>query len=307
MKVLYYDCFAGISGDMNLGAMVDIGVDKVYLINQLSKLKLNNEFEVKVGRDSRKGIEGTKVDVILKHRDEICCDAENHSHEVEHKNEHEHVHQHDQEHEHHHHHHDDHSHEHTHEHSHCHSHHHEHNHSHEGEHVHRNLQHIENIINSSELNDNVKKISLDMFRKVAEAEAKVHGKPLYEVHFHEVGAVDSIVDIVGAAICLDYLKVDKVMASSVELGGGFVKCAHGLIPVPAPATVEILKGVPVKTGIVPFETTTPTGAAIIASSVEEFSDMKEFVIEKVGYGVGGRDTEIPNVLRVYLGKKKLKN
>jgi hypothetical protein len=290
MKVLYYDCFAGISGDMNLGAMIDLGVDKDFLIKELSKLKIDSEFEIKVGKESRKGIEGTKVDVILRHNDEICCDEEHGQTKTHHEHTHEegHTHEHSQDHIH------NHSHDHHDEHSHCHSH----------DHVHRNLHHIEEIINSSELNDNVKKISLNMFRKVAEAEAKVHGKPLYEVHFHEVGAVDSIVDIVGAAVCLDYLKVDKVMASSVELGGGFVKCAHGLIPVPAPATVEILKGIPVKTGIVPFETTTPTGAAILASSVDEFSDMKDFTIEKIGYGVGGRDTEIPNVLRVYLGKKK---
>jgi len=253
MRILYYDCFAGISGDMNLGAMIDLGVDKDYLIKELSKLNIAGEFEVKVERQSRKGIEGTKVDVILKH------DEEDHQQHHGHDNHH--------------------------------------------HHEHRNIGSIESIINSSGLNSNVKKTSLSMFGKVAQAEAKVHGKPLNEVHFHEVGAVDSIVDIVGAAICLDYLKVDKVMSSSVELGGGFVKCAHGTIPVPAPATVEILKGVPVKAGIVPFETTTPTGAAILVSSVDEFSDVKEFIIEKIGYGVGGRDTDIPNVLRVYLGKK----
>lgn len=279
MRILYYDCFSGISGDMNLGAMIDLGVDKDYLINELSKLNLEDEYKIEVRRDSRKGIEGTKVDVILN---------DNHGH-------HEHIHG------------DDHqySHDNNHEHSQGHDHHHhchEHNH-----HIHRNLKDIEDMINSSSLSDNVKKLSLNMFMKVAEAEAKVHGKPLYQVHFHEVGAVDSIVDIVGAAICLDYLKVDKIMASSVELGGGFVKCAHGLIPVPAPATVEILKGIPVKLGIVPFETTTPTGAAILAANVNEFTDIKEFTIEKIGYGVGGRDTEIPNVLRVYLAKKKVKN
>lgn len=252
MRVLYYDCFAGISGDMNLGAMLDVGVDKDYLANELSKLNIDHEFEIKAVKESRKGIEGTKVDVVLKHHHE-----------------------------------------------------HDHEHEHEHHHHHRNLENIENIINSSSLNDNVKALSLNMFKKVAEAEARVHGKPIYEVHFHEVGAIDSIVDIVGAAICLDYLKVDKVMSSPVELGGGFVKCAHGIIPVPAPATVEILKGIPVKSGIVPFETTTPTGAAILASNVQEFSDMKDFIIENTGYGVGCRDTEIPNVLRVYLGKKKL--
>ena len=171
------------------------------------------------------------------------------------------------------------------------------NHSH---HEHRNLKDIEEIIDCSELSSKVKELSMKMFMKVAEAEAKVHGKPLYEVHFHEVGAVDSIVDIVGAAICLSHLNVDKIMSSSIELGGGFVKCAHGIIPVPAPATVEILKGIPVKLGAVPFETTTPTGAAILAANVDEFKDDKNFIINKIGYGIGNRDTEIPNVLRVML-------
>lgn len=267
MKVLYYDCFSGISGDMNLGSLIDLGIDAKYLIDELHKLNLGG-YKIKVSRDSRKGIEGTKVDVIL------------------HENHYEHSH-------------DDHEGEHSHEHkvnNHSHSHSTE-MHSH---HEHRNLKDIQEIINSSELSSKVKELSMKIFMKVAEAESKVHGKPLYEVHFHEVGAVDSIVDIVGAAICLSYLNVDKIMSSSIELGGGFVKCAHGIIPVPAPATIEILKGIPVKLGAVPFETTTPTGAAILAASVHEFKDDKNFIINKIGYGIGNRDTEIPNVLRVML-------
>lgn len=263
MKVLYYDCFCGISGDMNLGALLDLGVDECYLRRELSKLNLNNEYELHVKKDNKKGISGTRVDVVLKnnhhhdhHHNEaqtcIKCDSE-HTH-----------------------------------------------------HVHRNLKDIENIIISSSLNDRVKKLSLAIFMKVAEAEAKVHGESLYEVHFHEVGAVDSIIDIVGTAVCLDYLKVDKIMASSVQVGGGFVKCAHGVIPVPAPATVEILKNVPVKTGIVPFETTTPTGAAILAANVGTFTDHMNFSIEKVGYGIGHRELDIPNVLRIYLGHQDRK-
>jgi len=284
VKILYYDCFAGISGDMNLGAMIDLGVDKEYLVNELSKLKLDSEFEIKVGKGSKNGIHGTKVDVVLKNH-------ENHNHGT-HEHEHSHNHSHDHNH--------SHSHDHT-SHDYVHN-----NHSHE--HVHRNLKDIELIIEASDLSENVKKLSIDMFKEVAKAEAKVHGKDLYEVHFHEVGAIDSIVDMVGAAICIDYIKPDKIMASSVEVGGGFVKCAHGLIPVPAPATVEILRGIPIKSGRVPFETTTPTGGAILASNVDEFNDKIEFTIEKVGYGLGSRDLEIPNVLRVYLAsidKKKL--
>ncbi len=296
MRILYYDCFSGISGDMNLGALIDLGVDKEYLINELSKLKVSG-YNIEVTADERKGITGTKVKVRL--------ESEEHNHHHHHGEEHDHHHKH--EHDHHHDHHHSHE-EHQHAHNHGHSHHHEHSneehvHSHEsGEHIHRNLKDVEDIINNSSLSDKVKKLSLKMFLKVAEAEAKIHGKSLMEVHFHEVGALDSIVDIIGSAICLDYLKVDKVMAASVELGGGFVKCAHGLFPVPAPATAEILKGIPVKLGAVQVETTTPTGAAILAATVDEFTDKKEFTIKKVAYGIGHRDTAIPNVLRVYLGE-----
>ena len=282
MKVLYYDCFCGISGDMHIAAMLDLGVPQEYLLKEISKLKIDSEYEIKIQKTIKKGITGTRVDVIL-------------------KNEHDH---------HYNHHYDNlsdenivgHSHNHQHEHSHTH-HHHEDN-ENNIEHHHRGLKEIEEIINSSDLNDNVKKLSVKTFMKVAEAEAKVHGKDLYEVHFHEVGAVDSIIDIVASAITLDYLKVDKIIASSIQLGGGFVKCAHGIIPVPAPATVEILKGIPVKTGVVEFETTTPTGAAILAANVQEYTDKIDFQIDKVAYGLGHRELEIPNVLRVYLGTIK---
>lgn len=291
MKVLYYDCFCGISGDMNLAALIDLGVPKEYLVKELSKLNLDSEYEIKIEESSKLGITGTRVDVILKDKlDDKIHISEQTLHE------HTHIHTHEQacEHSHHNHdgkhHHDEHSHE-------------EHVQNHE--HHHRNLKDIEEIINSSDLSDKVKKLSLNMFMKVAEAEAKVHGKTLYEVHFHEVGAIDSIVDIAGAAICLDYLKVDKIIASTVQVGGGFVKCAHGLMPVPAPATVEILKNIPINTGIVQFETTTPTGAAILSANVDEFTQKVDFSIKKIAYGIGHRDLEIPNVLRIYLGEKEI--
>lgn len=277
MKVLYYDCFCGISGDMNMAALIDLGVDKEYLINEISKLQLDSEYEIKIEKSSKSGISGIRVEVILKEQQDTSS-----NNDVEHKHEHEHEHIHN---------------------------HHQHdcNHEHEhGNHHHRNLGDIREIIENSQLNNNVKKVSMDIFMKVAQAEGLVHNKPVEEVNFHEVGAVDSIIDIVGAAICLDYLKVDRVLASSVQIGGGFVKCAHGTIPVPAPATVEILKGVPIKTGIVQFETTTPTGAAILAANVEEYIDKIEFSIDKIGYGIGHRDLEIPNILRVYLGNTENK-
>jgi len=315
MKVLYYDVFTGISGDMNLGALVDLGVDFDYLVNELKKLKINDEFKLVKRQGVKHGITGTKVDVMLTHGDtHDHKHEEGHSHgDYDHKHEEGHSHRdHDHKHEEGHSHSDhDHKHEeghshsnhdHKHEEGHSHSDHdhkHEEGHSH-GNHDHRNFSMIKQMIQASDFNENVKTLSIHMFKLVAEAEGKVHGKPLDQVHFHEVGATDSIVDIVGAAICLDALKVDKVMSSSIQVGGGFVKCAHGMMPVPAPATAGILKNVPLRYNIVPFETTTPTGAAILKATVDEYSDSHNLRITKIGYGLGNKDFDVPNLLRVYL-------
>ena len=239
--ILYYDCFAGISGDMNLGAMVDLGVPEAYLRDQLALLGVHG-YELRLSRESRRGISGTRADVGL--------DASPPGHS----------------------------------------------------HVHRNFGEIRKMIEESRLEGAVKTRSLAIFTRLAEAEAKVHGVPVGEVRFHEVGAIDSIVDIVGAAACIEYVKPDQILSSTVELGTGFVKSQHGTLPVPAPATAYILRDAPVKSATVPFEMTTPTGAAILAASVREFTDDKRFVIRRVGYGVGHRDTEVPNLLRVFLGE-----
>jgi pyridinium-3,5-bisthiocarboxylic acid mononucleotide nickel chelatase len=283
MRILYYDCFSGISGDMNLAAMVDLGVEPSYLINELKKLNLD-EYDIQFTIDQRKGISGTKAKVVLKNDVGYYCPEPKEKSSFfdfwglfSHK----------------------------HGHSHGHGHKHPHQHKHPHPHIHseaRNFSVIKSIINNSQLSGHVKNMSIEMFRKVAEAEAKIHGKSIDEVHFHEVGATDSIVDIVGAAICVDYLKPDKILASSVQLGGGMVKCAHGVFPVPAPATLEILKNIPVKLGAVNVETTTPTGAAILAVLVDEFTETPHLDIEKIAYGIGHRDNPIPNVLRVCLGK-----
>jgi uncharacterized protein (TIGR00299 family) protein len=247
MKILYYECFAGISGDMHLGAMVDIGVKPEYLKKELNKLNLKG-YKLNIVKDQRKGITGTKVDVLIKEHTGSSQDNRQHNH--------------------------------------------------------RNLNDIQTIISKSSLNDNVKNLSLGIFGKVAKAEAVIHNKDINDIYFHEVGAIDSIVDIVGAAICLDYLKPEKIYSSTVELGGGFVDCAHGTFPVPAPASVEILKGKPVKKGTVQYEATTPTGAAILAACADEFTDSIDFTIEKIGYGIGNKDENIPNVLRIYIGNDK---
>ena len=238
MKILYYDCFSGISGDMNLGAMLDLGVEEDYLMAELKKIGLPG-WELDVRKDQRHGITGTKVTVKLTHH----------------------------------------------------------------EHTHRHLADIEKIIDNSSLDLKTKELSKKIFMKVAEAEASVHGVPLDHVHFHEVGAVDSIVDTVGAAICFNALKVDAVLVGPVELGGGFVNCSHGRLPVPAPATAEIIKGIQVRKGGTGFEATTPTGAAILASLGTHFTSLPDFTITNTGYGVGQKeDPDVPNLLRVFLGE-----
>ena len=238
MKILFYDCFSGISGDMNLGAMIDLGIEKSYLVKELNKLNLKG-WKLVAEKDQRHGINGTKVTVIQT----------------------------------------------------------------KPEKSHRYLSDLEKIINNSGLDDKIKELSKKIFMKLAVAEATIHDIPLDKVHFHEVGALDSIIDIVGAAICYDALRVDAVLVSTVELGSGFVKCSHGRLPVPAPATTEILKGIPVRKGGVDFEATTPTGAAILAVLGTHFDSLPTFKIEKTGYGTGHNDhPEVPNLLRVFLGE-----
>ena len=244
MKILYYDCFAGISGDMNLGAMIDLGVDPEYLRAELRKIAIGS-YEIRVRREERRGIFGTKLDVILP--------------------------------------------------------------SGEGA-----LRHtITGTGRSRILPGSSREALFPMgsnarvlisWVRLPRAEAKIHGHAIDEVEFHEVGAIDSIVDVVGAAICFESLRVDQILSSPVQVGGGFVKCAHGMLPVPAPATAEILTGIPIRSGLVPFETTTPTGAAIVAATAGRFTDRVDFTPLKIGYGIGQRDTEVPNVLRVFLGE-----
>ena len=252
MTILYYDCFAGISGDMHLGALLDLGVEEKWLKNELAKLPLEG-YELVIQKDIRKGISGTRVDVLT-------GSGAHHDHE---------------------------------------GHHHKHAHKKEGHDAHRTYGEIKQLIGDSSLRDDIKQLSIKIFEKVAVAEAKIHNKAVDDVHFHEVGAVDSIVDIVGAAICIRALAPDKIMASTVELGGGSVVCAHGIYPVPAPATAEILTGIPVRKGTVDFEATTPTGAAILASCVDQFTDAFTLKINRTGYGIGHKDGELPNVLRVH--------
>ncbi len=174
-------------------------------------------------------------------------------------------------------------------------------------HAHRYLVDVFEIIDNSSLKDSIKDRAKKIFMTVAEAEAKVHGTTIDKIHFHEVGAIDSIVDIVGCSVLIDLLNIDKIYSSSVPVGSGTVKCDHGIMPVPAPATIEILKGVPIKLNTVNGECTTPTGAAIIKTLCDEFVDVSEFEVEQVGYGIGHKKFEMPNMLRTIVGIKKKKN
>jgi pyridinium-3,5-bisthiocarboxylic acid mononucleotide nickel chelatase len=231
MKTLYYNCPAGISGDMNLAAMVDLGVDPARLVAELRKLDLD-DWEISFTRDRRKGVSGTRCDVRYKES-----------------------------------------------------------------HHHRTFADIRGIIERAALDDAVKADAIAVFRALAEAEGAVHDKPADAVHFHEVGAVDSILDIVGAAVCWHILGVGRIAASTVELGSGTVRCAHGRMPVPAPATARLVAGFPVSVGGASGEATTPTGAALLAGRKCVFGEPLQGRAGAAGIGVGHRDEpDIANVL-----------
>lgn len=288
MKTLYLDIFSGISGDMFIGALLDLGVEFHQLEIELAKLRLDG-YVLKSARKQKSNIEGVKFDVELTEPPA----AAKHSHEHSHSHGHAHGHSHDHSHDH-----GDHQHDHDHEHGEgC-----DHDHSHEGN---RNFAQIRQLIQSSTLSDWVKDKAIAVFHRVAVAEGKIHGLPPEQVHFHEVGAVDSIVDIVGACIALELLGKPRVLAAPVVEGTGWVKCAHGRFPVPTAATLEILgaRGVAVTQCEEPHELVTPTGAALLAEFVERFAPMQGLIACKVGYGLGTRDNHTrPNVVRAVLGE-----
>ena len=286
MKTLYLDLISGIAGDMFIAALLDLGVDAQRLERELKKLKLNG-YHLHISRQQKSSIAGVKFDVHLAHDHD-----HNHGHDHVHEHhDHEsacgvHVHSH--------------AHEHHHDHHHAHEHHH-HDHSHEGQ---RNFSEIKQLIARSKLSAWVKQKSIAVFHRIAEAEGKIHGLTADEVHFHEVGAVDSIVDIVGAAIALELLGKPRVFASPVVEGTGWIQCAHGRFPVPAPATLAILgaRGIGITQCEEPHELVTPTGAALLAEFVESFGPMENLVAEKIGFGLGTRENKTrPNVLRAVLG------
>ncbi|MFA6808617.1 MAG: LarC family nickel insertion protein [Eubacteriales bacterium] len=237
MKVMYLDCFAGIAGDMFLGALIDAGADIECIREGLSSLDVNG-YSFVVEKKKSYGIAATKIDVIV-----------------------------------------------------------------EEEQPHRHLKDIVEIIETGSLSDYVKDLAKKVFMEIAQAEAKVHGTTIEHVHFHEVGAVDSICDVIGSLLAVENIKVDKICCSHLPMGYGSIKCDHGLIPLPAPATLEIIKGIPVRNVDVKGELVTPTGAALAKVLAKEFNGFPNMIVECSGYGLGTRDYGFPNVLRVVIGQE----
>jgi len=291
MRIAYLECFSGISGDMFLGALVDAGVSAALLEKTVAALNVGARLEI--SKVLRNGISATKVDVWISDREkDRPRDGESTFHEEAHAHEHSHAH------------------EHQHDGS---SHHHEHGHEHpveESDRYHhdeqahgRHLSEIRQIISASAIDPRGKARALAIFQALGEAEAKIHNVPIEKIHFHEVGAVDAIVDIVCAAVASETLQIDEWICSPVNVGGGTVQCAHGRLPVPAPAVVELLKGVPVYSTGIDKELTTPTGAAIIKALVKRFGTVPSYKIQAAGYGAGTREfSGHANVLRVTVGE-----
>ena len=311
MKILYFDCATGISGNMAIGALLEICDGEQYLRDELAKLGVPGYQLNVIKRDSH-GIDGTYVEV-LEANTGIPVDAIHDGNKnvgssatlgLHHGHTHSHHHELDSSPEHHSH---GHYHDHEHDHSldnHCHNHQDDNDNNHNHNHVHRTYADIKQIIEGSGITEAAKELSRSMFQKVAAAEAAVHGKPIDEVHFHEVGAIDSIVDIVSVAILMDYINPDRVISSVVSDGYGTIKCAHGVLSVPVPATSMMYKNEKIrfKQIEVPTELVTPTGAAIISTFAESYGLIPEMNLNKIGIGVGSRNIGGPNTLRVFLGE-----
>lgn len=287
-KILYLECYSGISGDMTVGALLDLGASRERLMAELEKLGIGG-YHLHFGRTQKCGIDAYDFDVHL----------EEHEHDHEHHHgEHEHTHEH---------HHGDHEHGHEHhhgDHEHGHDHHHgdhEHTHDHHHSHVHRNIHDINHIIDRLE-DEETRRLAKEMFRLVAEAESKAHGLPVDQVHFHEVGAVDSIVDIVSTAVCIRDLGISRVAVSPLSEGRGYVKCQHGIMPVPVPATAGIAAacGLTLRLTDNEGEMVTPTGAAIAGCLRTEKELPERYTIEKIGVGAGTKDFKNANILRAMI-------
>lgn len=282
-KTLYLECNTGISGDMSVAALLDLGADQDVLMRVLDSIPAKG-FEVKIGRVKKAGIDCCDFAVVLDR------EHENHDHNMEYLYGEEHEYLHHEEH---------HGHTHSHEEEHE---HHEGNHEHTHHHEHRGIKEIREILSACSLTKRARELALKIFTVLAKAEAKAHGVPVEEVHFHEVGAVDSIVDIVAAAVCLDNLGVTKVIVPKLCEGEGSVRCQHGILPIPVPAVANIIEAysLPVEFTHIKGELITPTGAAIVAALEPSYRLPERFTIQKIGMGAGKRSYQRPSILRAML-------
>ena len=281
MKTLYLDCSMGAAGDMLTAALLELIPDQEAFIEELNALGIPG-VHVKKETAVKCGITGTHISVTVHGEEEESRDVHHH-HEHEHGDDHEHEHSHDHEHHHH-----DHEREHSHDH---------------GHHHHSGLHDIEHIVRGHlNLPQKVQDDIMAVYMLIAEAESKAHGKPVTEVHFHEVGMMDAIADITAVCMLMNKIAPDQVVVSPVHVGSGQVKCAHGILPVPAPATAHILRNVPIYGGHIRGELCTPTGAALLKHFAARFGDMPVMTTKAIGYGMGKKDFEAANCVRVLLGE-----
>ena len=304
MKTLYLECQMGAAGDMLTAALLELLPDRQAFLDRMNALGLPG---VKVTAEPavKCGVTGTHVSVTVDGEEEESEDVHDHDHHHDHEHEHEHHHDHDHEHEHEHEH--EHHHDHDHEHEHEHEHHHDHDHEHEHHHGHHHHHHtsvadIEALIGGLDVSDRVKADAKAVYALIADAESRVHGQPVDAIHFHEVGTMDAVADVVGVCLLMEMIGAERITASPVHVGSGHVHCAHGILPVPAPATALILTGIPTWGGPVRGELCTPTGAALLKHFASGFGDRPVMTVEAIGYGMGRKDFERANCVRAFLGE-----
>ena len=329
MRTLYLECGMGAAGDMLMAALSELLPDREAFISTMNSLNLPG-VHVEAEKAEKCGITGTHMRVYVDGMEEVSEDVHEHDHLDDHPHDHEHEHHHDHlddhshdhdhdhEHDHHHDHLDDHPHDHEHDHEHGHhhdhlddhphdhehGHHHDHDHDHHHAHHHASLHDVETIIASLNVSDQVKRDAKAVYGIIAEAESQVHGHPVSEIHFHEVGTMDAVADVVGVCLLMEQLKAEEIVASPVHVGSGYVKCMHGILPVPAPATALILQGIPCYGGKIEGELCTPTGAALLKHFVSRFGDRPVMTVEKIGYGMGMKDFPRANCVRAFLGESE---
>ena len=284
MKTLYLECNMGAAGDMLMAALLELHDNPEDFIKRLNDVGIPNVV-VSAEPSVKCGIKGTKVRVKINGREEEVHCHHHHDHDHSHSHEHEHTHTHD---------HHDHDENHSHDHSHG-----------DGGHEHSSFHSLKHIIGHLQVSEAVKANIVQVYELIAEAESRAHGVPVTQVHFHEVGEMDALADITGVCMLIDELAPDTIISSPVNMGSGHVRCSHGILPVPAPATAFIMKGVPIYSDqLIKSELCTPTGAAILKHFASEFCVMPEMTVSAIGYGMGTKDFEKANCVRAFLGKKK---